>query len=178
MGPRFKRNYVESAHGVPFLSGKNIVQIRPTDLKHLSTTDMAEMQDLILKQGWTLITRSGTIGRSCFVWNNFEEWAATEDIIRVAPNDQVDKGYLYAFLSTEYGYQQIMRFRHGSVIDHITPGQLETILLHVPSESSQKEIGDMVRKAYELRAEAIRLEDEAQAILMNELTNARSVACL
>ncbi len=34
----------------------------------------------------------------------------------------------------------------------------------------QKAIGDMVREAYEKRAEAIRLEDEAQEILMNELT--------
>jgi type I restriction enzyme S subunit len=171
MGQRFKRNYVEAARGVPFLSGTNIIQIRPNDLRHLSNIDMSEMQDLILKQGWTLITRSGTIGRCCFVWNNFEEWAATEDIIRVAPNDQVDKGYLPAFLASEYGYQQIMSFRHGSVIDHITPEQLKTILVPIPSKSSQEEIGDLVRKAYELRSEAIRFEDEAQKILMNELTN-------
>jgi len=171
MGLRFKRNYVEASQGVPFLSGTNIVQIRPTDLRHLSNKDMAEMQDLILKQGWTLITRSGTIGRCCFVWNNFKEWAATEDIIRVAPNEQVDKGYLYAFIASEYGYQQIMRFRHGSVIDHITPEQLGTILVPIPPISSQEEIGDLVRKAYELRSEATRLEDEAQIILMNELAN-------
>jgi len=169
MGPRFKRNYVESAHGVPFLSGKNIIQIRPTDLKYLSNVDMAEMQDLIIKQGWSLITRSGTIGRTCLVWNNFESWAATEDIIRVAPTGQIDKGYMFAFLASQYGYLQIMRFKHGSVIDHVTPEQVETILIPITSESAQEAIGDMVRKAYELRAEAIRLEDEAQEILNKEL---------
>lgn len=168
MGPRFKRNYVESTHGVPFLSGKNIVQIRP-EPKHLANVDMAELQDLIINAGWTLITRSGTVGRTCFVWNNFESWTATEDIIRVAPMDQIDKGYLFAFLASQYGYLQIMRFKHGSVIDHVTPEQVETILIPIPSEFAQKEIGDMVRKAYELRAEAIRREDEAQEILNKEL---------
>lgn len=100
MGPRFKRNYVESTHGVPFLSGKNIVQIRPTDLKYLSNVQMRDMQDYLVKRGWTLLTRSGTIGRTCFVWHNYEDYAASEHILRVIPNErEIDPGYLYGFLS-------------------------------------------------------------------------------
>ena len=34
--PRFKRVYVDEAHGVPFLQGRHISQFRPTDLKYLS----------------------------------------------------------------------------------------------------------------------------------------------
>lgn len=73
-------------------------------------------------------------------------------------------------LSSPYGYEQILRYRHGSVIDEITDKQIEHVLLPCPSRKDQKKIGDMVREAYEKRAEAIRLEDEAQAILMNEVT--------
>lgn len=171
MGPRFKRNYVESTHGVPFLSGKNIVQIRPTDLKYLSNLQMADMQDLIVKRGWTLITCSGTIGRTCFVWENYEDYAASQHILRVIPDEsQIDAGYLYAFLSSRYGYEQILRHRHGSVIDEVTDKQIKRVLVPCPPRKHQEAIGDMVREAYEKRAEAIRLEDEAQAILMNELT--------
>ena len=175
MGPRFKRNYVESTHGVPFLSGKNIVQIRPTDLKYLSNLQMADMQDLIIKKGWTLITCSGTIGRTCFVWENYENYAASQHILRVIPDEsQIDPGYLYAFLSSRYGYEQILRYRHGSVIDEVTDKQIEHVLVPCPSRKDQEAIGDMVRAAYEKRAEAIRLEDEAQAILMSELTKAQA----
>jgi len=170
LGPRFKRNYVESIHGVPFLSGKNIVQIRP-ELKYLSNLQMAEMQELVVKQGWTLITCSGTIGRTCFVWKNFEDYAASQHILRVIPDEsKIDPGYLYAFLSSRYGYEQILRYRHGSVIDEITDKQIEHVLIPCPSPKEQRAIGDKVREAYEKRAEAIRLEDEAQAILMKELT--------
>lgn len=174
MGPRFKRNYVESEHGVPFLSGKNIIQIRPTDLKYLSNLQMADMQELIVKQEWTLVTCSGTIGRTCFVWKNYEEYAASQHILRVIPNEtKIDAGYLYAFLSSRYGYEQILRYRHGSVIDEITDKQIEHVLIPCPSGKDQQTIGNMVREAYEKRAEAIRLEDEAQVILMNEITKAQ-----
>ena len=184
MGPCFKRNYVEAAHGVPFLSGKNIVQIRP-DLKYLSKNQMADMQELLVKRGWTLITCSGTIGRTCFVWKNYEDYAASQHILRVIPDEsQIDAGYLYAFLSSRYGYEQILRYRHGSVIDEVRHGsvidevtdtQIEQVLVPLPSQKDQIAIGDKVRMAYEKRAEAVRLEDEAQSILMKELTKAPGV---
>lgn len=171
MGPRFKRDYVESDHGVPFLSGKNIIQIRP-QVKYLSDIQIAEMEELIIKKGWVLITCSGTIGRTCFVWDNYEDYAATQHILRVIPNkSEVDPGYLYAFLSTDYGYEQILRYRHGSVIDELTDIQLGQVLIPVPTEKAQKAIGDKVRAAYEKRGEATRLEDEAQQNLMKALTS-------
>lgn len=170
-GGRLKRNYVESTHGVPFLSGKNIVQIRPANLKFLSDLQMADLDALVLRRGCTLISRSGTIGRTCFVWQNYEDYAASEHILRVFPDEaEVDPGYLYAFLSSRYGFEQILRYRHGSVIDEVTETQIEKVLVPRPSRKEQAAIGDMVREAYERRADAIRLEDEAQAILMKELT--------
>jgi type I restriction enzyme S subunit len=168
---RFKRNYVDEKYGVPFLSGKNIIQIRPTDLKHISLSETTDLDDLKLEAEWTLITRSGTIGRTSFIMGNYEGWSATEDIVRAVPNkEEIDPGYLYAFLSSPYGKQQVLRFSHGSVIDHITPEQVKKVLIPLPSETEQKMIGDLVRTAYEKRTEAIRLEDETQKILMDALT--------
>ena len=63
-----------------------------------------------------------------------------------------------------------MRYKHGAVIDHLTPEQVEEIFFPILPDKQQKEIGDLVRKAYDLRAEAIRLEDEAQEILTQALT--------
>jgi type I restriction enzyme S subunit len=168
---RFTRTYVDREHGIPYLAGKNIVQIRPSDLAYLSKSQTEGLDQYRLQKGWILLTCSGTIGRTCLVWQNYEEYVATHDLIRIVPNsEEVDGGYLYAFLSSEYGKAQILRFRHGSVIDHVTPEQVERVLIPCPSPKEQEVIGDMVREAYEKRAEAIRLEDEAQEILMNELT--------
>jgi len=169
--PRFKRNYVDQKYGHPFLSGKNIIQTRPTNLKYLSKSETKNLELYYLEKKWTLITCSGTIGRTCFVWENYENYTATQHILRVVADDtQIDPGYLYAFLSSQYGKLQVLRYSHGSVIDEITDKQIRKVLIPIPSEEEQKQIGDLVRSAYEKRADAIRLEDEAQEILMEALT--------
>ncbi len=173
-GNRFARTFVNREHGLPYLAGKNIVQIRPTDVSYLSRSQTEDFDMYRLQKGWILMTCSGTIGRTCMVWRNFEEFVGTHDLIRIVPHaSKIDGGYLYAFLSSEYGRQQILRHRHGSVIDHVTPDQVRSVLIPLPSSKDQIEIGNKVREAYEKRAEAIRLEDEAQAILMKELTKDR-----
>lgn len=169
---RFTRTFVDQDHGIPYLAGKNIVQIRPTDLAYLSRSQTNDLDQYRLHKGWILMTCSGTIGRTCLVWKNFEEFVGTHDLIRIVPDSsKIDGGYLYAFLSSEYGKQQVLRYRHGSVIDHVTPEQVQRVLIPLPSRKGQTGIGDKVREAYDKRAEAIRLEDEAQEILMKELTN-------
>ncbi|MEI8031885.1 MAG: restriction endonuclease subunit S [Chlorobiaceae bacterium] len=169
-GSRSIRNYVDKENGVPFLSGKNIIQIRP-DFKYISTTETSNLSDMIVEKNQILISRSGTLGRTVFVWKNYENFAASEHLIRVVPNSElVDEGYLYAFLSSDYGYHQLLRYKHGSVIDEITEDQISQSVIPLPSDKQQKQIGDLVRQAYDLRAEAIRIEDEAQALLIQALT--------
>jgi type I restriction enzyme S subunit len=109
------------------------------------------------------------------VWKNFEGYASSQHILRVLPDeDKVDPGYLYAFLSSEYGYQQIVRFRHGSVIDEVTDQQLKKVIIPLPSPDRQLEIGNLVRRAYEKRAESLRLEDEAQTLLLHGMKSDRT----
>ena len=177
IGKRFKRNYVESDHGTPFIGSKNILQIRPSELKYLSNSEIGFMDDLMLHKNMILIACSGslggTFGKACFVYNNFEKYAASQHILRIIVNENlVDAGYLYAFLSSEYGYESITRYRWGALIDEIDDEDMSKLIIPLPSNKLQKQIGDLVRQAYDLRAEAIRLEDEAQALLTEALTKA------
>lgn len=167
---RFKRTFVNKKHGIPYLAGKDIIKIRPNDISYLSESETSNLNDYRLEKEWILLTCSGTIGRTCYIWNNYEDWVGTHDLIRIVLKGEIDSGYVYAFLSCDYGYHQILRHKHGAVIDHITPEQIEKILIPIPVEEKIKEIGDLVRQAYDLRAEAIRLEDEAQEILTQALT--------
>jgi type I restriction enzyme S subunit len=171
-GSRSTRNYVDKENGIAFLSGKNIIQIRP-DFKYISKSETANIEEMLLSEGQILISRSGTLGRTLLIYKNYEGCAASEHLIRVKPEtSKIDSGYLYAFLSSDYGFHQLLRYKHGAVIDEITEDQISQSLIPLPSEKQQKEIGDLVRQAYELRAEAIRLEDEAQELLTQALTQA------
>lgn len=166
---RFTRTFVDESFGVPYMAGRDIIKVRPTDVSYLSYTETSGLDAYKLKEGWILMTCSGTLGRTCFIYKNYENWVGTHDLIRIVPSADFDSGYLYAFLSSDYGYHQALRYKHGAVIDHLTPDQVAEIIVPIPTVKQQKEIGDLVRCAYDLRAEAIRLENEAQAILTEAL---------
>jgi type I restriction enzyme S subunit len=171
---RFTRTFVEKGFGIPYMAGKDIIKIRPTDVSYLSSSVTQGLDDYRLKRGWILMTCSGTssgsLGSTCLIHKNYENWVGTHDLIRIVSKHDFDSGYLYAFLSSDYGYYQTLRYKHGAVIDHLTPEQVAEILIPIPSKVQQNQIGDLVRQAYDLRAEAIRLEDEAQALLTQALT--------
>ncbi|HAL65046.1 MAG TPA: hypothetical protein DCP10_05720 [Bacteroidales bacterium] len=167
----FARNYVNSQNGIPFLSGKNLIQIRPNGLKYISKSETNDVSNLLVHKNYILITRAGTVGRTAYVYNNYENFAVSDNVLRIVPNsERIDPGYYYAFLTTDYGFYQIDKYKHGSVIDVIDDDYLNYLLISIPNKDQQKEIGDLVRQAYDLRAEAIRLEDEAQEILNQALT--------
>ncbi len=169
MSPLFVRNFVEDKYGVKYIAGKHITQIRKS-FKYISKTETVDIEEHILLRGWTLMTCAGTLGKIGYV-NDELDGATAQDLMRIVPDDnEIDGGYLNAWLSTTYGKALIVRQRYGAVVDRISPEQTGEILIPISDDAKQKEIGDLVRKAYDLRAEAIQLEDEAQEILTKALT--------
>jgi len=157
---RFKRVYVAEEHGVPFLSGKNILQFDPVQVKHLSINHHGKRikEQLILCKNMILVTRSGTIGNVVLAPKHFEGWVATEDVLRVVPSSEINAGYVYAFLASSYGNELIKRFTYGSVVDEIDDKHLASVEFPLPTRSVQDEIGNPVleanrkgTKAYELK---------------------------
>ncbi len=165
---RFKRVYVKEEYGIPFLSGKNIIQIRPEDLKYLARSKTKKLDTYIIKEGWTLITCSGTIGRTALVTSEWDGWTATQHILRVVPKN-IEPGYLYVFLSSDYGQAQIKRFIHGSVVDEITDKQTEQVAILIPDKNIQKQIGEKAMQAFELRAKANEIEKRAIEFLEKKI---------
>mgnify|MGYP000100777140 CR=1 FL=1 len=67
IGNRAKRVYVkDSNHGIPFLSSSDILKADLDNVKLASKKYTPEIERMSLKKGWTLISRSGTIGNCAF----------------------------------------------------------------------------------------------------------------
>ncbi|MBC6714205.1 restriction endonuclease subunit S [Treponema sp. Marseille-Q3903] len=162
---RFKRTYVEGhEYGTKFIGGKHINELNPTSEKYLSTTLHGTRlgRELLLKENTILITRSGTIGKVSIVPKHWENWAANEHMIRVFPANKEIAGYLYCWLSTDYGLQFIQKHTYGAVVDEIDihhVGDVEIPLLK--NELKQQEINNMVLQANDLRYQAYLKEQEA-----------------
>ena len=170
---RFKRVYVDEAHGRTFIGGKQIGELDPSNKKYLSLVHHGERisDELELRENTTLITRSGTIGKVALVPKHWVDWIASEHIIRVIPANEDIAGYLNVFLSTDYGRELIKRYTYGAVVDEIDDNHVRSVPVPLLKNlSAQKKINALALSANEKRFEAYRLEREALKLLDEILT--------
>ena len=94
----FKRYYVN--HGITFLGGADIFLATPNSDKQLSKKKTENINNLLIEEGTILLPRSGSIGNVAWAHAGHAQKLASEDVIRLKPNDILKGGYIFAFLST------------------------------------------------------------------------------
>ncbi|WP_347003367.1 hypothetical protein [Enterocloster clostridioformis] len=166
---RFARVYVDEGYGRVLIGGKQLGELDPSGKKYISNTKHDKiLSKLEVHENTTLITRSGTIGKIAFVPKHWEHWIPSDHIIRVVPANEDVAGYLYIFLTSDYGRTLITRYTYGSVVDEIDDNHVRQIDIPLLKDhASQKRINDLALEANQKRYEAYCLEQEALR-LMNE----------
>lgn len=160
-GGRARRVYVKNAdYGLPFIKGADIIKADFSSLNYISRKRTANLQEYFLKEEWTVLTRSGTIGKTAFVNKDFIGKAASDDIIRVVPKN-ILPGFLYAFLSSKHGRSLVKNGTYGAVIQHIEPEHIENLPVPIFPPEKQQQIHDIITQSAELRVAANRLLKEA-----------------
>ena len=155
IGNRAKRVYVkDSNHGIPFLSSSDILKADLDNVKFASKKYTPEIERMSLKKGWTLISRSGTIGNCAFANAKHAQKLASEDVIRLVPNNILRGGLVYAYLASKYGHSLLTQGTFGAVIQHIEPAFVGSIAIPFFPDSFQREVDNLVQEAARLREEA------------------------
>jgi type I restriction enzyme S subunit len=172
--PRFKRPYVKNSDdGIPLLQGTHIPQIKPFDIKYI-WKQMKNLSAYIVKKNWILATSSGTIGRLSLVSDYWDNWAATNHLLRIISDEnKIHPGYLTAFLLSIYGQSQFQRLIYGMVVDEIgEAGNLfDDILILKPNDITiENKIGSMVVESYNKRDQANKIENETIKMLEDRLS--------
>lgn len=157
-GPQFVRNYVdEPEYGVPFVTGSSMLQADQTNISLLSKKDSYsnKLRHLELREGMTLISCSGTIGRMVYSRADFGGIWASQDVLKVVPDPgKISSGYLYAYLNTRFGVPQILAGEYGAVIRHLEPEHITE--LQVPR------LGHVEEEAHNFIEDASRLRTQYQ----------------
>jgi type I restriction enzyme S subunit len=95
-------------------------------------------------------------------------WTGSDHLIRIIPATDEISGYLYAWLSTDYGLVLSKKHTYGSVVDEIDTNHVGDIKVPLLKDQElQSKINAMVLKANQLRYEAHEKE-EAAIKMMNE----------
>lgn len=156
LGNIFSRIFVKDAeHGIPYLAASDTVLANLDIGRYLSKKQASILSYLMLKKDWIVVTCSGTIGNVTYTNSSFENHIATHDLIRIVPNDEkILRGYLYAFLASEYGYNQLTQSQFGGVVKHINAEHVRNIKVPCFAEFFQEEVNDLVQEAARLREKA------------------------
>ena len=145
---RFERIWAaDQHHGTPYFNATDLLPLfalgEPAQVRFLSDQSNTDVNELIVREGWLLMTCSGTIGRTYYVPRRLDGWAATHDLVRIVPREPDMTGYLLAWCMTDAARGQIHRHVHGGQITHVTAeqvGQLEVPML------SPKKIGKISQR--------------------------------
>ncbi len=161
-GNRAKRVYVSKReHGIPFLSSSDILQADLENVKLASKKYTPCIEQMTLKKGWTLISRSGTIGNCAFANAKHAQKLASEDVIRLVPNNILRGGLVYAYLASNHGHSLLTQGTFGAVIQHIEPDFIASLPIPKFPYDFQKRIDDLIQESANLREQATDALEEA-----------------
>lgn len=172
----FKRTYVDEEYGYPFLGGKEITQLNPKTEKFLSKTIHKKRYEKELKvaENMILVSDRGTIGTVAIVPKHWNDYAVSQNVLKVIPADIDIAGYLYIYLNSVYGKVLMQRQTYGSVVDMIDNNSLSAVEMPLlKNKSIQARINGLALEANEKRYEAYCLEQEALKIMDEEVIYAK-----
>ena len=158
-GQRFERVYTDDPEqGVPYCNPTDLVNLmafgEPQARRYLSPVTKTNIANLLIREGWLLLTCSGSVSRVFYVGRRLDGWVATHDIVRIVPHDDLT-GYLYAWLATPQAKRHIAGRQHGGVVQHITAEQVAESLVPRLSSAVERRINELVVRALRERERAI-----------------------
>jgi type I restriction enzyme M protein len=156
---------------VRYFTGNAITQTRGENIKYLDLgkakpAQLKMIDKLYVERGMILITDSGTVGRVVYATTYHDGAVGTNNLIRVVTKDDALRGYLYQFLSSELGQDQLKANIYGAIVDHIEPDDVKNVLVPVPtSRETLEKVGLPVIRSIELQERAQMELDASRAAL-------------
>lgn len=161
---RYKRYYVDQGFGKPILSGRQLLQLRPVNLRYISTRSFNDVRRFEIRKGWSLFPcrgrSEGSLGTPAYVYSSRDGWLASEHVMRAVPRSGVHPGYLYLALASRFVQAQMNSKPTGSVVDVLDPASAAEVLMpRLPRDEAR--LGEIVVGAWEQISEATTLETQA-----------------
>lgn len=167
IGPRSKRNYI--SNGIPFLSTSEMQKANPTKTEKFVNQNVGK--DFQVKEGWLLTTRSGTLGDTIYTLPCINDFAVSEDAIRIQfkQHSILSNKYVYAFLKSNLGRNSLLAGSYGSVILHLNEDYVGNLEVPILEKSIIKEIEEKIDLHLFNLNEAILKENQAINLIENEI---------
>jgi len=164
-----QRVFVEK--GVPFITGQDLNKIRLDHIKQISKIFTRNIEEGMTKENDILVSCLGTIGKVEYCHKNFyDNIFPSQQIIKISiDKSKIHPGFVYLFLSSALGQQQLLKYKTGSVIEWIRENHVASIRIPIPKDKGFK-LGEKANFICEKSQQALDLENEAISIIEKELS--------
>ena len=163
---------VKPEHGIMFINQKdifdNIVKGKWVSKRNVSL-------DKLVEYGEVIVACDGTLGeselfcRTLFANEDLQGALISTHFIRMKTNEFVPSGYLYAWLSSDYGFRFIRNCQAGTKLCHPIPKMFLQIPVPILAKEIMNAIDEKVRNAHTLRYKANCLERSAIEAVEKEI---------
>ena len=160
----------------------------PKAIKLINQTDVFDLQkegkmlapiyvksDKLVEYGEVLIAGVGTLGegetfcRAIFANEELEGQLISGEFIRMKTNDKVPSGYLFAWLSSDYGFRFIRKTQSGTKLCRPIQELLKNIPVPIIEKAEMLKIDEQVKKAHTMLFEALNAENKAIELIEKEI---------
>lgn len=165
----FPRVEVKEGYGVMLINQKDIFD---TIIKGKYISKRGVKTDNMVEYGEVLIAGVGTLGenetfcRVIFANEDLVGQLVSGEFIRMKVNNEIPSGYLFVWLSSEYGFRFLRSIQAGTKLCRPIPKLVLDIPVPMISPDIMNEIDQLVKNAHTKRYEAN--ENERKAIRMVE----------
>ncbi|MDD3722873.1 MAG: restriction endonuclease subunit S [Lutibacter sp.] len=162
-------NFLEK--GIPYYRGQNLHNIFIEDSQPIcideETFNLPAIKRSHLKQGDVLLSIVGTIGGVSLVTTN--EKATCNCKLAILRPRKIDSYFLFLFLRSKYGQNQIKKFTRGAVQMGLILEDMNQIMIPVFSNTFQLKISERVQAAKSLLNNAKKNLHNAEKVLLDAL---------
>lgn len=165
---RFKRIWLPNSE-YPIYQPSTIMDMVPEPDGYISGKTDTDINSLRVHFNQVLLTCSGTIGNVSLVSKTLDNQIFSHDLIRITCHNPSDSGYIYTYIKSKIGKKILLTNQYGAVVSHIEAKHLDNIIIPNPGDDIKNKISSLIIKAFELRDEANRLEQQALKIMNEEV---------
>ncbi len=162
---RYKAFHVAPEHGVPFLTGSQLLQDRIIAPKYMARRVFQEPERYALKARQVVFAADGRanegLGRPAVVTSDRSGWLASEHVMRLQSYNPATSGWLYLALALPVVQFQMQALPRGSVVDTLYVHDVERIVIPPVHFGAAEQVVD----AWDCFAIARSLEDRCIALI-------------
>ena len=168
----FPRIEVKEGCGIMLINQKdifdNIIKGKYISKRGVNATSLVEYGEVLIAGVGTL-GENETFCRAIFANEDLKGQLISGEFIRMKTNDMIPSGYLYTWLSSDYGFRFLRNIQAGTKLCRPIPKLLLELPVPIIDKEDMLRIDSLVREAHTKRHQANQMESKAIRMVEEEI---------